>query len=214
MQLSVKPNEWQTEDTYWVPNLWAKFPRILSQNGQNDPVQFVDPNFQYQSTVPQDACLVHIWCIKPKSMMNYSRGQTWLSRILSENDPNDLEGQCQRPLFSKPAESTTGWIYGFGDPSSNLWRVIVRTNGVYGRADGQTDWQITQRQYPFGLKAQGVKIVICPQCMSFTINDQVNRKSFPITKCPFIELIAFPLNGLYISITFITEKLVLLCIYC
>ena len=27
----------------------------------------------------------------------------------------------------------------FGDSNSNLWRVIVRTNNVYGRTDGHTD---------------------------------------------------------------------------
>ena len=68
-------------------------------------------------------------------------------RFLSRNGPNDLEGQGQWPPFSISAERfpswrsrsttpifNTNWDYSmihvwckFGDPSSNLWRVIVRT---------------------------------------------------------------------------------------
>ena len=42
----------------------AKFPRIMSQNGQNDlefKVIVNDLHFQYQPRVSQDACLVQIW---------------------------------------------------------------------------------------------------------------------------------------------------------
>ena len=44
-----------------------EFPRILSQNGQNDlEVKVNDPYFQYQLRVSHDACLVQIWWFQLK----------------------------------------------------------------------------------------------------------------------------------------------------
>ena len=40
----------------------AKFPTILSQNGQNDlEDQVNDLHFQYQLSISHEACLVQIW---------------------------------------------------------------------------------------------------------------------------------------------------------
>ena len=40
----------------------ARFPRILSQNDQNNlEGQGQRPHFQYQPRVSEDACLVQIW---------------------------------------------------------------------------------------------------------------------------------------------------------
>ena len=45
----------------------AKFPRIPSQNGQND----LKDHGQYQLRVSQDACLVQIWWFQLKSVTSY-----------------------------------------------------------------------------------------------------------------------------------------------
>ena len=50
----------------------ARFPRILSQKGQNYlEGQGQWPPFSYQPRVSQDACLVQIWWFQLKSMTNY-----------------------------------------------------------------------------------------------------------------------------------------------
>ena len=90
-----------------------------------------------------------------------SHGQAEFPRILSQNSLNDLEGQGQWPLFSIIAESIPGYMF-----VANLVilaqiydELSCRQGKVYGRTDktdGRTDRR-RQRQYPFGLKGQGVK---------------------------------------------------------
>ena len=90
---------------HWPPfSIQAKFPRILSQNGQNDfEGQGQWPPFSIPAeSIPGcmfDANLVILahYCDK------LWRGQAGFPRILSQNGQNDLEGQSQWPLFSKPA---------------------------------------------------------------------------------------------------------------
>ena len=57
------------------------------------------------------------------------------------------------PIFNTNREYPMMHVWcKFGDSSSNLWRVIVRTRFTDGQADRRR-----QRKYPFGLKGQGVK---------------------------------------------------------
>ena len=52
----------------------AKFPKILSQNGQIT-LKVKDPYFQYQLRVSHDACLVQNWWFQVKSLMRYRKGK-------------------------------------------------------------------------------------------------------------------------------------------
>ena len=130
---------------------WVKMAKITLKAKVNDPY------FQYQAGIFHDACLVQIWWFQPKSVIELSWGQSKFPRILSQNGQNDFESQGQWPLFSMPAENIPGCMHvwcKFDDNSSNLWRVIVRTR-YSSWTDGWKDRQ-RQRQYPFGLKVQGV----------------------------------------------------------
>ena len=49
----------------------AEFRRILSQNDLEDQGQYDNLHFLYQPRVYQDACLVKIWWLKPKSVARY-----------------------------------------------------------------------------------------------------------------------------------------------
>ena len=104
----------------------AKFPRILSQNGQNDiEGQGQLPPFS-TSTECFPGCIfgAHL-VILAQIYEEVSRAEAKFPRNLSQNGQNDLEGQGQWPPFPIPAMMLVWWK--FGDPSSNLWRVIVRT---------------------------------------------------------------------------------------
>ena len=92
-----------------------------------------------------------------------SRGQAGFPRILSQNWQNDLEDHSQWSPFSIAAESIPRCMFG-----ANLVildqicdELSCGQGKVYGRTDGRTDGQTDrrrQRQYPFGLKGQRVKM--------------------------------------------------------
>ena len=93
----------------------AKFPRILSQNGQNGQNDLEGQCKWPPCSIPSesipgcmfDANLVILAQIYDES----SRGQAEFPRILSQNGQNDLEGQCQWPPFSIPIESIPGCMF-------------------------------------------------------------------------------------------------------
>ena len=90
-----------------------KFPRILSQNGQNDlegqgqwppfsiPTQSI-PGCMFGANL---VILTHIY-------EELSCGQAEFPRILGQNGQNDLEGQGQWPPFSIPTESIPRCMFG------------------------------------------------------------------------------------------------------
>ena len=92
--------------------------------------------------------------------------QAKFPRILSPDGQNDLEGQSQWPPFSIPAKRIPGCIFrtNLMIPAQICNELSCRQAKVYARKDrqmdGQTDRQ-RQRQYPFGLKGQGVKKTLC-----------------------------------------------------
>ena len=178
----------------------AKFPRILSQNGQiylEDQGQW-PPFLVPVHSVPGCNFRANL-VILAQICDKLSSGQAKFPRILSQNGQNDLEGQGQWLPFWIPAESITGCMFGtnlvvlaqvcdellcrqskknfqnyeskwpkwpwrsrsmasifstnceypmmhlwckFGDSSSNLWWVIIRTRlslRTDGWMDGRTD---------------------------------------------------------------------------
>ena len=108
----------------------AKFPRILSENDQNDlegQVQW--PPFSIRTKSIPGCMFGANLVILVKIFDELLCGQAEFPRILSQNGQNDLEGQGQWPPFSIPAESIPKmqvWCK-FSDSSSNLWWVIMRT---------------------------------------------------------------------------------------
>ena len=101
--------------------------------------------------------------------------QAKFPRILSQKGQNDLEGQSQWPPFSTPAESIP--VCMFGANLVILAQICDELSCGQGKVYGQTDWWMErwtdrrtdrqtdrygQRQYPFGLKGQGVKTVMMP----------------------------------------------------
>ena len=85
-------------------------------------------------------------------------GKAEFPKILGQNGQNDLEGQSQWPLFSIPAESKSGSMFAANLViPAQICDELTRGQGeVHGRTDRQMDRR-RQRQYPFGLKGQGVK---------------------------------------------------------
>ena len=91
----------------------AKFPKILSQNGQND--------LEGQGQWPPFSILVKNipGCIFGANLMILVQicdelmcRQAEFPKIQSQNGQNDLEGQGQWPLFSIPAKSIPGCMFG------------------------------------------------------------------------------------------------------
>ena len=111
----------------------AKFPRILSQNGQNDlEGQGQWPPF----SIPDESFSIWMFgenlVILAKICDELSRGQTKFPRILSQNGQNDLEGQSLWPPFfnTKPEYPRMHVWCKFGDSNPNLWWVITWTNRI------------------------------------------------------------------------------------
>ena len=106
---------------------------------------------------------MHIWCklvILAQILYTLLRRQTKFPRILSQNGQNDPEGQGQRPLYSIPAESIPWCMFGANlvFPTQICDESSCRQDKVYGRTDRQAVRR-TDRQYPLGLKGQGVKCI-------------------------------------------------------
>ena len=113
---------------------------------------------------------LHVWCKFGDSssyLSELSGRKAGFPRILSQNGQNDLEGKCQRSPFSIPAESVPGCMF-----DANLVisaqicdELLCGQTKVYGRTDRQTDRRMDrrrQRQYPFSLKGQGLKMAEFP----------------------------------------------------
>ena len=91
----------------------TKFPRILSQNGQDDlEVQGQRPLF----SIPAEKIPGHMFganlVIIARIFDELSSGQVQFPKILSQNGQNDLEGQGQLPLFSIPGKSLPRRMFG------------------------------------------------------------------------------------------------------
>ena len=124
-------------------------------------VKVNDIDFQYKMSIQGCMCGANL-VIPTQINDELSRGQTEFSRVLSLNGQNHLKGQNQWPPFSIPADSIPRCMF-----DANLVIVdqicdelLCEQDKVYGRTDGQRDRR-RQRQYPFGLKGQGVKTKMC-----------------------------------------------------
>ena len=125
--------------------LWrgqAKFPRILSRNGQND----LECHIQWpQFSIPAESIP---GCVFSANLVILAqicdelwRGQAEFPRILSKNGQNNLEGQGQWPLFSIPAESIPGCMFGANlvIPAQMCDELSCGQSKVYGWTDRRTD---------------------------------------------------------------------------
>ena len=99
------------------PNLWrviaAKFPRILSQNGQNDlEGQGQWPPFSKPAESIPGYMFGANLVILAQIYDELSCWEAKFPRILSQNGQNDLEGQGLWPPFSIPAETIPWCMFG------------------------------------------------------------------------------------------------------
>ena len=141
----------------------AQLPIILRQNGQNDLEglgQWPPPSISAESI---HGCMFGAnLLIVAQTQYQLFCGIAKFHKILSGNGQNDLKGQGRWPPFSIPTESIPGCMF-----SANLVipaQVCDGQGKVYGQTEGRADGQADrrrQRQYPFGLKGQGLKIIIC-----------------------------------------------------
>ena len=148
-----------------------KFPRILSQNGQNDlEGQGQWPPFSIPVKSISGCMFGAILVILAQICDDLSCRQAKFPRILSQNGQYELEGRSKWPPFLIPAESVLwcmfganlvilaqicdGLLCGQGKVYGHLWRIWSQ---LPWQTDRQTDRR-RQRQYPFSLKGQGVKM--------------------------------------------------------
>ena len=144
-------------DSY--PNLWRVI-MLTSQNGQNDlEGQGQWPPFSTSESIPRCMFGANL-VILTEIYDDLLHRQAEFLRILSQNGPNDLEGQDQWLLFSIPTESILWCMFGANLViPSQICDELSRGQGkVYGQTDGQTDGQTQATTIPFGLKGKGVKI--------------------------------------------------------
>ena len=91
----------------------VEFPKLLSQNGQNDlEDQGPWPSFSIpDKSIPR--CMFGANLVIPAQICDkLLHGQAEFPRILSQSGQNDLEGQGQWPLFSIPDKSIPRCIFG------------------------------------------------------------------------------------------------------
>ena len=136
----------------------AEFPRILSQNVQNDlEGQGQWPSFSIPTESFPGCKFGENLVILAKIYDELSCIQADFPRILSQNGQNDLEGQGQWPLFSIPTVSIPWCKFGakLVIPAQICDELSCGQGKVYGRTDRrtdrQTDWR-RQRQRPRGNK--------------------------------------------------------------
>ena len=117
----------------------AEFPRILSQNGQNDiEVQGQWPPFSIPAESIPGCMFGANFVILAQIYDELSCGQAELPRILSQNGQNYLEGQGQWHLFSIPTESIPWCMFGANlvIPAQICDELSCGQGKVYGRTEG------------------------------------------------------------------------------
>ena len=143
----------------------AKFPRILSQNGQND----LEGQGQWSLfSIPADSipgCMFGAnLVILAQIYDEISRGQAKFPRILSQNGQNDLEGQCQWPIVSIPAESIPGYMFAANLVIlAQIYDELSRGQAKFPRIlsqNGQNDLEGQGQWPPFSIPAESI-----PRCM-------------------------------------------------
>ena len=122
-------------------------------------VKVNDLHFQYQPRVSHDACLVQIWWSLPKSMMSYRTDKPnflefWVKMANMTLKVNDLYFQYQSRVSHDAYLVQIWWFQLKFVMSYHADKVKFMDR----RTDGQMDRR-RQRQYPFGLKGQGVKMI-------------------------------------------------------
>ena len=109
-----------------------------------------DPRTQYQSRKSRGAC----WVILTQIDYKLLRGQAIFPRILNQNGQNDVECHDQWPLFSIPAKSIPGCMFGANLViPAQIFDELLRRTDIW--TDTQTD-RHRQQQYSCSLKGQGV----------------------------------------------------------
>ena len=138
----------------------AKFPRILSHNGQNYlEGQGQWPSFSITAEKIPGCMFGANLVILAQIYDELPRGRAKFPRILSQSGQNDLESQGQWPIFFNtnrryPMDDDACLVQTWGSQlkSANLWQVIAWTRYCL-RMDRRR-----QRQYPFHLQGQEVKM--------------------------------------------------------
>ena len=122
----------------------AKFPRILSQIGQNDlEGESQWPPFSITAESMPVCMFVEKFVIQAQICDELMHGQAKFPKILSQNGRNDLEGQGQPPPFSIPVESIPGCMFGANlvIPTQICDELSRGQCKVYRQTDGWTNRQ-------------------------------------------------------------------------
>ena len=130
----------------------TQFPMVLSPIGQND---IKGQDQRPLLSIPAEKVS---WCMLGENLTipaqicdNSSCEQSELPSIVRQSGQNDLEGQCQWPLFSIPTESIPGCT--FGANLVILAQICDELSCGQG-TEGQTEDRHRQRKYLFGPKAK------------------------------------------------------------
>ena len=120
----------------------VEFPKLLSQNGQNDlEGQGPWPLFSKpDKNIPR--CIFGANLVIPAQICDeLLHRQAKFPGILRQSGQNDLENQGQWPLFSIPAESIPGCMFGANlvIPAQICDKLLCGQGKVHGRTDGRTD---------------------------------------------------------------------------
>ena len=148
----------------------AKFPTTLESKWPKWPwsSRSMTPIFDTRQEYP----IMHIWCNLVIPVRSYFHRQAEFPRILSQNGQHDLENQGQWLLFSIPAQSIPGCMFG-----ANL---VILAQICEDLLTGQIKFpEILSQNSQNDLEAQG-------QWPSFSIPD----KSIPI--CMFGANLVIP----------------------
>ena len=126
MQNFVIPDSYAQGQVQWP---------LFSLPGESIPGYVFGANF----VIPDQICV------------ELSRGQAKFPRILSQNGQNDLEGQSHWPIFSTPAESIPGCM--FGGNLVILAQICDELSCGQGKVYGETD--TGNDNTPLAWKAKG-----------------------------------------------------------
>ena len=134
--VDYSPNPWQV-----IVRKKNVFPKILSENGQND----LEGQGQWPSfSIPAESIPGCMFCANLAILSHIreelSCGQAEVPKSLSQNGQNDLEGQGQWHQFSIPAQSIPGCMFGANlmIPAQIIDELSCGQGKVYGQTDRQT----------------------------------------------------------------------------
>ena len=106
-------------------------------------VKFNDLHFQYQLRASQNACLVQIWWLQPKSMTSYHADKPNFLEFWVKKAKMPLKVKVSDPFFPIPTESIPWRMFGANlvIPAQICDELSCGQGKIYGQMDGRADRQ-------------------------------------------------------------------------